>query len=649
MKIRIPPAAIALVALLAQTFSAQQQPSSTPGVIRINVDLVQVDAVVTDSKGNRVTSLTADDFEVLQNGKVQKIRNFEFINVREPGVRSQPRAPGSAASIVLRPEQIRRTVAILIDDIGLSGDSIAHTREAIRKWVDNEMQPDDLVSITRTNAAMGALQQFTNNKRLLYTAIDRIKYQPGRVGTESMTNTYDGLSPAAQAELANTYLTGSLNAIRYVIRGLRDLPGRKSLILFAEDLSLNELDTQRQAIEDRVRQITDEANRSSVVIHAVDPRGAYAFVGGAEVAAKFISSQDGMVMLSGRTGGTFSASNDFGGDLRKAIDDGDGYYLMGYQPAGDAFNQTVRPKYNTIKVRVKRPGLKVRSRAGFYGSSDVKADPPALTRTAQLARALVSPFSTADIHVRLTAMFSESEKEEPYIKTMLHFDANDLMFTEGADGLHTAQIDIAMVTIDADGNTQDTMDKTLKLTVEKDSWENVLKRGLVYSGPLPIKKPGPYQLRVALRDADSMRLGSAMQFIDVPDVKSGRLALSGIVVSEDPPDPNSPEGTPAVRIFKSGGAFTYAYEILNARNGGQEHPPLDWQMQLYRESELVYQSDATRLNTDSDKDAKRLAVGGKMQLTKIPPGEYVLQVTLSDGRRKDKNRLAAQTIDFEVR
>jgi hypothetical protein len=310
----------------------------------------------------------------------------------------------------------------------------------------------------------------------------------------------------------------------------------------------------------------------------------------------------------------------------------------------------VRPRYNTINVRVKRPGLKVRSRSGFYGSADVKAaNAPPQTRTAQLARALVSPFATADIHVRLTALFSQSEKEEPYIKTMLHFDSHDLTFTEGVDGVRTAEIDIAMVTIDADGNTQDTMDKTLKLTVEKDSWESVLKRGLVYSEPLPIKKPGPYQLRVALRDAGSKRLGSAMQFIDVPDVKSGKLALSEIVVSEDPPDTNNPEGTPAVRIFKSGGAFSYAYEILNARNGGQEPPPLDWQMQLYRESELVYKSDSTRLNTDSDKDAKRLAVGGKMQLTKIPPGEYVMQVTLSDSRMKDKNRLAAQTIDFEVR
>ncbi len=297
MRIRIASTAAVLVALLAPTFSAQQQPPSSPGVIRINVDLVQVDAVVTDSKGNRVTNLTAEDFELRQNGKVQKIRNFEFINVREPG-RTVPRGPGSASSIVLRPEQIRRTIAIVIDDIGLSGDSITHTRDAIRKWVDTEMQPGDLVSITRTNAAMGAMQQFTNNKRLLYSAIDRIKYQPGRIGVESMTSTFTVMPAAMQGELANAYLTGSLNAIRYVIRGLRDLPGRKSLILFAEDLSLTQLDTQRQAIEDRVRQLTDEANRSSVVIHAVDPRGVFAFVGPSEVAAQ-------LHFLAGRHGDSF--------------------------------------------------------------------------------------------------------------------------------------------------------------------------------------------------------------------------------------------------------------------------------------------------------------------------------------------------------
>ena len=69
-------------------------------------------------------------------------------------------------------EEIRRTIALVVDDLGLSADSIIRIRESLKKWVEYEMQPGDLVSVVRTNAGIGALQQFTNDKRLLYSAID---------------------------------------------------------------------------------------------------------------------------------------------------------------------------------------------------------------------------------------------------------------------------------------------------------------------------------------------------------------------------------------------------------------------------------------------------------------------------------------------
>src|SRR5207253_713437 len=117
--------------------------------------------------------------------------------------------------------------------------------------------------------------------------------------------------------------------------------------------------------------------------------------------------------------------------------------------------------------------------------------------------------------------------------------------------------------------------------------------------------PGSAQ-HVAIQDVASQKLGSAMQFVEVPDVKSGRLALSGIVLIADPPSAADPDGTPAVRIFKSGGA----------------------------------------LAATSEKDATRLAVGGHAQLTKIPPGEYVMQLLVFDSLRKDKSRMASQAMDF---
>ena len=676
-----------LVCALTQQSSAQQAPLPTPGVIRINVNLVQVDAVVTDANGKPVTDLKAADFELLQDGKAQRIRNFEFVRVKDT-LGSMTVRPGSlepvnrfagasASTSILRPDQIRRTIALVVDDIGLSQDSTIHTRDAMRKWVDNEMQPGDLVSVVRTNAAVGALQQFTNDKRLLNAALDRLKYQPGRIGVESFAAFTAGAgdrdTPPTEVGFAgaaaNAYLVGSINAIRYVMQGMRDLPGRKSMILFAEDINLSKMDSQREDLEDRLRRLGDEANRSSVVIHSIDPRGVV-YIGptvsdnlngrsGPEIAAmigarsfEYIASQDGMVMLAQRTGGLFfSGSNDLANPLRRAIDDGDGYYLLGYQPEDETFRPKAGiAKYHSISLRVKRPGLKVRSRTGFFGLSDSGSPMPVpQTRQAQIAKALVSPFTTADLRVRLTTLFSHSDAEGSYIQTLLHFDAHDLTFTEGPDGSHAATVDIAVVTFDENGNPAETVNKTWSLRMSKEKYEEVLKKGLVYSVPVPIKKAGPYQLRVALRDATSQKLGSAMQFIDVPDVKSGRLALSGIVVTADPPVPDDPDGTPAVRIYKTGGAISYAYEILNARPGGNEKTQLEMQMRLYRDGEVVYAGMLSALNTDGEKDAKRLAVGGRLQLTKIVPGDYTMQIIVADALRKDKSRIAAQTIDFEVR
>lgn len=678
-------AVLGLTCAFSQRTSAQQSPAPTPGVIRINVNLVQVDAVVTDGKGKPVTNLKADDFELLQDGRPQKISNFEFVRVRDTlgsmVVRPStvlvdgPNVPPPPAE-GLKPNQVRRTIAVVVDDIALSFDGTVHTRDALKKWVNNEMQPGDLVSIVRTNAAMGALQQFTSDKRILFATIDRLKFQPGRIGVESFkpfqAAPEEGEVPIDtslfDAEVANAYLVGSLNAVKYVMQGLRGLPGRKSLILFTEDMQLTSLDTQRQSIEDRLRRLAEEANRSSVVIYAIDPRGVI-FTGptasdnlhgrdAAQIAqtingrsALYNSSQDGMVLLSQRTGGVFYHGNDLESSLSKAVDDGDGYYLMGYQPDQSTFEEKAgTPRYHTIKLRVKRPGLTVRSRSGFFGMDDARpATTAPQTRQTQIARALVSPFTTPDVKVRLTALFSDSDANGPNIQVLLHFDAHDLTFAEEPDGSHTAAVDIAIVKFDDNGDASQIDNRTWNLRLQKDRYDEILKHGLVYSALVPLKKAGSYQLRVAVRDAASGKLGSAMQFIEVPDLNNGRLALSGIAVTADPRVADDPEGTPALRIFKTGGTIAYAYKILNARTGGSGSVPLETQLRLYRDGEVVFDGKPSTLNTEAEKDAKNVAVGGRLQLTKIDPGDYVLQIIVYDSLRKDKNRIAAQSIDFEVR
>ena len=172
---------LALCALLcfgAAQFTAQQAPPG--GVIRIDVNLVQVDAVVTDSTGKAVTNLTRDDFEVYQDGELQKLTAFDFVTVKDrAAMLDRPENFGGttqcswrrASSSESYDAQARRDssdLAFVVDDLALSFDSGVRVRDSLKKWVEYEMEKGDLVAVVRTSAGMGSLQRFTTDKEMLF-------------------------------------------------------------------------------------------------------------------------------------------------------------------------------------------------------------------------------------------------------------------------------------------------------------------------------------------------------------------------------------------------------------------------------------------------------------------------------------------------
>ena len=224
-------------------------------MIRLDVNLVQVDAVVTDSKNKHVGTLKAEDFVILQDGKPQKITNFSYIAINKPVAAAAPvarcrRMPEWTPAPPHRRRSRRMrsgcTFALVVDDLGLSFTSIAQVHDALRKFVDQQMQPGDLVAIIRTRAGLGVLQQFTSDKNLLHAAIDRVKFAFGRVGVDSFAPVDSSSDPRtiigdttpplvtlnidADLESLRTemFTVGSLGAIQYVIDGSARYAGTKS-------------------------------------------------------------------------------------------------------------------------------------------------------------------------------------------------------------------------------------------------------------------------------------------------------------------------------------------------------------------------------------------------------------------------------------
>src|SRR5207237_1529905 len=138
---------------------------------------VQVDAGVTDSQGRQVTDLRPEEFEVREDGRTQSITNFSYIQAGTTPTRTNGATAQTAASAsgsrrvsvppaIVRAEQVKRTIALVIDDLGLSAESIHLLHNSLKKFVDEQMQPGDLVAIIRTSAGVGALQQFTSDRRM---------------------------------------------------------------------------------------------------------------------------------------------------------------------------------------------------------------------------------------------------------------------------------------------------------------------------------------------------------------------------------------------------------------------------------------------------------------------------------------------------
>ncbi|HMV50413.1 MAG TPA: VWA domain-containing protein, partial [Blastocatellia bacterium] len=232
----------------AQTPPGQSQdPAQDPdSVVRINTQLVQIDAVVTDGKGNHVDTLTEDDFELFVDGKKQALTYFRLVKLAEAKTPEPTSGKGNAKDSLppagmptrsLAPEEVKRTIAFVVDDLGLSFQSTYFAREAIKKFVREQMQEGDLVGIIRTGRGAGALQQFTSDKRVLYAAIEKLSWNPY---SRDMMPNFGGNDPndqrsqeAREAEARfedfreTVFSVGTLGALNFVVRGLRELPGRK--------------------------------------------------------------------------------------------------------------------------------------------------------------------------------------------------------------------------------------------------------------------------------------------------------------------------------------------------------------------------------------------------------------------------------------
>lgn len=645
--------------------------------LRISVTLVQVDAVVTGPGGRQVTDLGKDDFEVFEDGKPRTVTYFSYVRT---GGGTQPAGSQqkaiSAVPGFARYNTVTRTIALLVDDLKMSFDGINHTRETLKKFVDQQMSPGDLVAVVTTSGGISALQQFTTDKRMLHAAIDRIRFRldgGGQRGAVIAIGQDTGDSTLGQL-LNRKFVVGTLGTIRYITEGMKDMPGRKSLILLSDGFPIYRRKIEPPVSVDEVQRVSDRANRSAVVIYGLDMRGLdYPGLQAQDDVAnleseqvvqalydrkvKFNDNKQGLQFLAQETGGLAQFDdNDFNGGLSQMLEQQAGYYLLAFQPGeADAVRMSREGKYHRLTVRVRRSGLRVRYRKGYMGESADTETPPQ-TPAQRLLAALNSPFGGTGLRLRFTPGFVMGEKGQPAIRVLLHVEASELSFSPpGADGQRVAKLHVIAVAEGEATAVGGTTERAYTLKSKVDPSGKPLITGFVYAFQHEVKKPGPYNMRIAVLDDLSGKIGSASSFIDVPDVSKRSLAISGITMQDGDwrtgnVDAEGPEAdmTPAIRVFRYRQPFSYGVIVYNARLDEQTRQPrIQLQARLIRDDEVVWEGKRFPVVVKPGVDPRRIPAGGVMTLgEQTIPGTYFLELQAIDPA-SDKP-ITSQWTDFEI-
>jgi VWFA-related protein len=719
-------ATVCLAAFLNATSLAQQpQKPADDDVLRVKTELVQSAVTVVDKDGHFVDGLSRDQFELIVDGKPRPISFFEQVTSGSP--REQQLAIQGTADPAAKPAgnavvQARRIV-FFIDDLHLSADSMNRTRQMLNRFLNDEMTPKDTVAIVSASGQIGFLQQFTNNKRVLEAARDRLSPRPYDVqgfgtGSTRMTeylalhietqksdNRILGFyvaecmkqgmpgkrnrgASSATAALRLTCETDVKTSARVVLmqaanitrnmyasleafmRSSARAPGRK-LAFFISDGFLMDAGSHAAGLRDQLDRIIDAATRAGVVVYTIDARGlgtssvvdaansrpmtgsadpmvAIAQIG--EVAA----TQDALNALAGDTGGrALRNMNYFDRWVAKVLDETSNYYLLAWRPERD---EERAPKFRHVQVRVVgHPELTVRTPKGYVTGPE--ATETAKTTTPKQPANHVATVEDAEIRDALSDFYPSTALPTVLSLTYLNTPNNQTVLTSsiqvatsrltfGSDRREPASLRLAGVVLNDKGKIAHSFKNQLSvkpLNGQSDSGS------VLYNEPASLA-PGIYQVRVAARDEKSGRVGSAMDWVVIPDLTRKQLTLSSLLLGGEVLDSGANKnGSAQVQLsvdhrFSRSSHLPYWVFVYNARRDASGNPNLTVKSEIKRDGQLIVAAP-TRPVRNGSPDPDRIPFGDDLSLKNFSPGRYELFVTIVD---EIAGTSINQTIEFEV-
>ncbi len=537
--------------LVAAVASAQDTEGldSQEGVFfeTLEVNLINVEVFVTDKKGNPITGLTKDDFEIYENRRPVTMTNFYAV---EGGKRvgPWPGEPQEAAPSARRPavpgveekppipEEQRLHLVVYIDNFNIRPFNRNRVFRRLRGFLNDKLDSDDRVMLVSYDRSLHIRHQFTTDPQLIASTLFELEKLTGH-GVHADSDRRDLLRDIEEAEQASDIewrvrqyaeslfndLSFSIDALKEMITSLAGLPGRKAFLYVSDGLPMQPGEDLYHALSQkfqdssvltrardtnsgrRFRELAAQASTSRVTFYAIDAAGLrVATTASAQYSSPnprgagittlvdsihFSNIQSPLLLLADLTGGrAIYNTNDVGPGLTKMASDFDRYYSLGYTPAHSGTG-----RYYQIAVKVKRKGLRVRHRKGYR-------DKPLAAKMEDGTRStLMYGFERNPLQVDLRfGRGSRVEKNRYDVPFAVRIPLDKIVLVPREE-FHEARIKIYFGAMDEKGGFSPVRELRLPITIPNDEVEVAKKSGWVYRDQLRMR-PGGHRVAVGVWD-----------------------------------------------------------------------------------------------------------------------------------------------------
>jgi VWFA-related protein len=446
---------------------------------------------------------------------------------------------------------------------------------------------------------------------------------------------------------AGTVTSNTYYSLETLLQSAVKMPGSK-LAFFISDGFLADTGPRAPIAMQQVTRIVDEARRAGVVIYTIDARGLISgaldatgnvpFDSGGMLESASLreipASQDALNALAADTGGRALRNQSyFDQFINDALAETSRYYLIAWRPETD---DEKNAKFKDIKLQiVGRPDLTVRAARGF---TNQRPAPPEAAATkndnrrlkepdADLQEALHDFYPKHAIPLQLSLIYLDTPASGPVLTTSVQVPADSISYDE--ENKSAARVTIAGVVLNDEGKTAARFKTGLEVRPRIRAAEATDSSKVIYNNPTPLK-PGIYQVRVAARDDRSGSVGSAMEWIVIPDLSTRQLSLSSLLVGLQNVDTSGERIQWSVdKKFPHGSRVRFMTFVYNAARSAAAAANLRAQVRVYRDRQQLISGPFANIEA-SKTDSERIPFVSELDLRQLPPGTYTLEITIED-------------------